>query len=125
MGDRILSHRDLLVWQKSVDTVDLIYTLTEGWPKHEMYGLTSQLRRASVSVPSNIAEGNGRGSIPDYIRFLYLAYGSLMEVDTQIFIGLRRGYIAPEQEAELMSRVSEIGKMMNGLIRSLRKKNNN
>jgi four helix bundle protein len=122
MTDRVLSHRDLKVWQKAVDFVDRVYDMTENFPKHEMYGLTSQVRRASVSVPSNIAEGNGRGTTQDYIRFLYQGYGSLMEVDTQVHIARRRNYITPNDESGLIEQLSEIGRMLNGLISSLERR---
>jgi len=122
MRSNVLSHRDLKVWQKAIDLLDRIYDVTSEWPKHELYGLTSQIRRAGVSVPSNIAEGNGRLTTPDYIRFLYLSYGSLMEVDTQVFIARRRAYLTAEVETDLTARVSEVGRMLNGLIKSLRKR---
>lgn len=124
MSKPILSHRDLTVWQKAIDLVDKIYDFTDSFPRHEQYGLTSQLRRAVVSVPSNIAEGNGRRTTPDYIRFLHHSYGSLMEVDTQVHIATRRSYIAPNDESRIIELLSEIGRMVNGLINSLERRIN-
>ena len=86
----IKSFRDLMVWQKSMQLVTDLYRLTSDFPKTESYGLTSQLRRAAVSVPSNIAEGYGRHSTSDYIRFLQIAIGSLYELQTQVEIGVHK-----------------------------------
>lgn len=122
MSNKILSHRDLLVWQKSVDLVDLLYEMTDSFPKHELYGMSSQLRRAGVSVPSNIAEGNGRGTTQDYIRFLFTSYGSLMEVDTHVHLAQHRNYIRQGDEDRVIERLSEIGRMLNGLINSLERR---
>ena len=120
MTEKIYSHRDLKVWQKSLDLVDMVYAATEAWPKHELYGLTAQLRRAAVSIPSNIAEGNGRSSTADYLRFLDVSFGSLMEVDTQVEIARRRDYVSAVQQEQISTLVVEVGKMINGLRRSLR-----
>lgn len=87
------SYRNLVVWQKSVDIVVEVYRLTEKFPKEEIYGLTSQMRRASVSIPSNIAEGSRRGSKKDFKNFILIAYGSGSELETQIEISLRLGFI--------------------------------
>ena len=83
------SYRDLLVWQKALELTVLIYRLSEGFPRTEIYGLTSQIRRASVSVPSNIAEGYGRGSRKEYLQFLFVAQGSLKELETQTILSQR------------------------------------
>lgn len=122
MGDRILSHRDLLVWQKAVELVNTVYDMADSFPRHEIYGLGAQVRRAGVSVPSNIAEGNGRRTTSDYIRFLYQSYGSLMEVDTQVHIAKNRRYITPNDEDTVIERLSEVGRMINGLINSLNRR---
>lgn len=122
MAGKIFSHRDLVVWQKAVSFVDRVYDMTEAFPKHELYGLSSQVRRASVSVPSNIAEGNGRGTTQDYIRSLNTSYGSLMEVDTQMHVAMRRSYITANDEAGLTEQLSEIARMLNGLISSLERR---
>src|SRR5690606_6814370 len=122
MSNKILSHRDLRVWQKSVDLVDLLYEMTDSFPKHELYGMPSQLRRAGVSVPSNSAEGNGRGTTQDYIRFLFPSYGSLMEVDTHVHLAQHRNYITLGDEDRVIERLSEIVRMLNGLINSLERR---
>jgi four helix bundle protein len=90
--DKIKSHKDLKVWQESMDLVIQIYKLVENFPKHEVYGLSSQIRRASISIPSNIAEGAGRKGGKEFTRFLYIALGSLSEVETQLEISQRLNY---------------------------------
>jgi four helix bundle protein len=116
------SYRDLLVWQKAVELAVLIYRLTEGFPKREIYGLASQIRRAGVSVPSNIAEGYGRGSRKEYLRFLSIAQGSLKELETQTILAQRLGYATVSQAERILSDSEIVGKMLGGLIRSLRVK---
>ena len=86
----IRSFRDLLVWQKAMDLADSVYDVTAVFPKEEVYGMVSQLRRAAVSIPSNIAEGQGRNSTGEFLHFLGIAFGSLCEVETQIELSLRR-----------------------------------
>ena len=86
------NYRELIAWQKAMDLADAVYAMTESWPKHELYGLVSQIRRAAVSVPSNIAEGHGNDTPAAFVRFLRLAYGSLLEVETQTLLAGRRGY---------------------------------
>lgn len=93
MNKKIRNHKDLKVWKKSVDLVDNIYRITESFPNKEIYGLTNQLRRSAVSIPSNIAEGAARGSKKEFIQFLYIALGSLAEVETQMIIASRLGYL--------------------------------
>src|SRR6266851_2121186 len=116
------SYRDLLVWQKALDLTILIYRLSEGFPKSEIYGLTSQVRRASVSVPSNIAEGYGRGGRREYIQFLSVAQGSLKELETQTILAHRLGYASQQKADELLRESDTIGKMLASLIRSLKVK---
>ncbi|WP_111308739.1 four helix bundle protein [Confluentibacter sediminis] len=115
--DKIKSHKDLKVWQESMDFVVLIYVITEDFPSKEAYGLTSQLRKASVSIPSNIAEGAGRKGGKEYSRFLYIALGSLSEVETQIEISYRLGYI--KEVEEVNTRIYFIRNMLSNLIKSL------
>lgn len=93
-----------------------IYVLTKNFPKEEMYGLTNQIRRAAISIPSNIAEGAARQSNKEYIQFLYISLGSLMEMDTQLIIALNLEYIEFKKYEELKIDIEEIGKMLNGLI---------
>ncbi len=112
-------HQDLIVWQKSMDLVVEIYRLTRTFPKSETYGLASQLQRAAVSIPSNIAEGEALKQTQAYMRHLAIASGSLAEVETQIEIARRLGYLVVGREPQ-MRRVNEIGRLLTGLRRSLR-----
>ncbi len=98
-----------------------VYKMAEGFPKAELFGLSSQLRRAIVSVPSNIAEGQGRDSTKEFIRHLSIAYGSLMEAETQIQIAANLLYITQKDADRLVEQAAEVGRLMNGLSRSLRK----
>ncbi len=122
MGVQIKSFRDLVVWQKAMDLVELIYSITKQFPSDERYALTSQLRRASVSVPSNIAEGYGRHSTLDYIRFLQIALGSLNEVQTQLELGCRLGFVGKDAVIDAFSLCTEIEKMLVALVMKLRSK---
>ena len=108
-------HRDLIVWQKAMTLVTDIYRACRDFPKDELYGLTAQLRRAAVSVPSNLAEGHGRNSRKEFRQFIGQARGSLTEMETQIEIARNLGYLSPPSEAELLLRVSAVGRMLNGL----------
>jgi four helix bundle protein len=114
------SHRDLLAWKKAMELVTDVYECTANFPARETYGLTSQLRRAAVSVPSNIAEGKGRLSKKEYLQYLSRARGSLHEVDTQLEIGCNLTYLPPETLAMIKLKSSETGRLLNGLIRSVR-----
>ena len=116
---KIKSHRDLIVWQKSMDLVVLVYKATEGFPRHELYGLTSQMRRSAVSIPSNIAEGQGRATPGEFRQFLCHARGSLYELRTQWKIAERLGFINAGAYRDLISRTDEVGKLLHGLLRSL------
>ena len=118
----IRSYRDLIVWQKAVSLVTDVYKLTTAFPCEEMYGLTSQLRRAAVSVPSNIAEGHGRATKGEYIQFLCHARGSLCEVETQMIISQHLGYVSQEKGEQVIARSKEVGRILNGLIASLQPK---
>ena len=113
------SYEDLLVWQKSMDLVEEIYSMTKNFPSEELYGLTSQLRGAVVSIPLNIAEGQGKRTGKDFARFLFISRGSAYEVDVILQICLRLGYIGDGECRELKERIVEIGKMLSGLIKSL------
>lgn len=119
MERKINSFRDLKVWQKSMELVTEVYKQTKTYPAEELYGLTSQIRRSAVSVPSNIAEGYGRRSTGDYTRFLQISIGSLYELDTQLEISYNLGYLSNESFGVLNSSCSEIGKMLNGLINKI------
>ena len=119
---QVKSYQDLIVWQKAIAFVAQIYAITAQFPKHEIYGLTSQLRRAAVSIPSNIAEGHGRATRGEYNQFLCHARGSLCEVQTQIVIAHRLAYIADGQTRGLTAAANELGRMLNGLITSIQQK---
>ena len=121
-GRAIRSHRDLIVWQKAMDLVVSVYRETEAFPKTEIYGLTSQVRRAAVSVPANIAEGQGRRLAGEYIQFLAHARGSLLEVDTHLEIASRLGFVSPTTYSNLTDQLQEVRKLLNGLLRSLENK---
>ena len=114
------SYRDLRVWQRAMDLVVSVYRATQEFPQEELYGLTSQMRRASVSIPSNIAEGKGRSTDRDRALFFCHARGSLLELETQILIAQRLLYL-PLLRAEALIKIStELGRMLNSLIQSIR-----
>src|SRR6266542_2536034 len=115
----IQTYRDLTVWQKSMDLVAEIYRLTKLFPQDELFGLTSQIRRAAVSVPANIAEGYGRIHRKEYLHHLSIARGSLMEVETHLQIAVRLSYLSREQVVPSWGLAQEVGRLLNGLIRSL------
>ena len=118
----IRGYRDLVVWQKSMELAQRIYETTGAFPREEVFGLSCQLRRASVSVPSNIAEGRSRRSTRDFLNYLSIAYGSLAEIETQITLSRRLGYVSVEQEDSFLTLCGEIGRMLNGLSGSLRER---
>src|SRR5213596_4151136 len=118
----VRGYRDLIVWQDSMDLVVAIYRITATFPKDERFSLVDQLRRAAVSVPSNIAEGHGRSRTGDYLRFLSVAVGSLMEIETQVQIATRLGYIPEEQQTGLLESSAVLARMLAGLIRALRRR---
>ncbi|MGB7591362.1 MAG: four helix bundle protein [Terriglobia bacterium] len=111
-------HKELIVWQKAMDLVVAVYKLTKSFPKTEVYGLASQMQRAVVSVPSNIAEGHGLKQTQAYARHLAIANGSLTELETQLEIARRLGYLTAENES-VISQAGEVGRMLAGLRRSL------
>ena len=115
----IKSYRDLNVWQKSIDLVEEIYKLSQEFPREELYGLTSQLRRSAVSVPSNIAEGQERRKSGDYKRFLHIALGSLAEAHTQLIIANRLNYLQKEELVKLEDHIGQIQRMTHSLIKNL------
>jgi four helix bundle protein len=115
------NYADLIVWQKAMTLVTEIYRITMKLPKDEFFGLTSQLRRAAVSIPSNIAEGQGRLSKGEFRLFLGNARGSLSELETQIIICKNLDYIAEPEAARLLEMASEVGRILNGLIASMKK----
>jgi|HubBroStandDraft_6_1064221.scaffolds.fasta_scaffold1291504_1 four helix bundle protein len=116
---RVNSYRQLIAWQKAIDLVTSIYDVTRNFPPSELYGLVSQLRRSAVSVPSNIAEGQGRATKGEFIQFLCHARGSLFELETQTVIARKLGYISSEVEEHLAAKATEVARILNGLLTSL------
>ena len=113
------THKDLIAWQKSLAFVTGIYEITRSYPKDEMYGLINQLRRAAVSVPSNIAEGHIRQHRTEFRQFLSVALGSLAELETQVVISRELNYISTEKSQNLIEQMGSPGKMTRGLIKKL------
>ena len=120
MPPQLKSYRDLLIWKKGIDLVVLAYRGTEAFPKSEIYGLTSQIRRAATSIPANIAEGYGRGSRKDYAQFLFIAQGSLKELETHFIVSEKLAYLTSAQAELLLSHTDELGRMLGALIRQLK-----
>ena len=117
-----MNHKELEVWKRSVDLVLKLYKITEKYPHSENYGLVDQIRRAAVSIPSNIAEGCGRNSDKELIRFLYISIGSLAEVDTQLIISNKLGYLDIDKLDDIADELNIIKKMLLGLIKYLKGK---
>jgi four helix bundle protein len=115
----IRNYRDLIAWQRSMDFVVDVYSATKAFPKEEMYGLTSQLRRSAVSVPSNIAEGQGRRADGAFRNCLSIAHGSLREAETQLILGHRLGFLGAKATDRLLEQAAEIGRLITGLANSL------
>ena len=109
---RVRDYRDLIVWQKGMDLVTEVYRVTRGFPRDELYGLTNQVRRAAVSIPSNIAEGHARESTAEYRHFLSIAQGSRAEVETQLLIAVRLQYATKDAVQTAVSLLTEIQKML-------------
>lgn len=107
-----LSFKDLKIWQKGIELVDIVYEVTSGFPKEEFFGLSVQSRRSAVSIPSNIAEGSQRTSDKEFANFIRIAKGSLAELLTQMIIAKRRRYLQTEQEKRIFDRMNELDKML-------------
>jgi four helix bundle protein len=118
----VQSYRDLIAWQKAIDFAEAVHRATRAFPREEMFGLTSQLRRATVSIASNIAEGQGRGTTRDFVHFLRTSHGSMQEAETQIILAERFGYITSETARHLLNQSAELGRLNYGLIRSLNRR---
>ena len=116
----IKSYKGLIVWQKAMEMVENIYALTQSLPKDELFALTNQIRRAAISVPSNIAEGYGRQSKKEYQQFLSIANGSVCEIETQLLLCVRLGYLTEENTRETFQLLSEIGKMIIAIKQKLK-----
>jgi len=113
-------YKDLIVWQKAMDLVSVLYDATDDFTQRETYSLTDQMRRAAVSIPSNIAEGQAHFSRREFRHFLRHSCGSLAELETQILIAQRRNYLTGPQTAELLKRTHEVGRILSGLLNSLK-----
>jgi len=111
----VKGHRDLVVWQKAMALVTEVYQVSRGFPKDELYGITAQLRRAAVSVPSNLAEGHGRNSRREFHQFVGQARGSLTELETQLEIAANLGYLAQPITCDLLTKAGEVARMLNAL----------
>ena len=116
---KVKNYQELIAWQRAMDLVEEVYKASKSFPREEIYALTSQIRRAAVSIPSNIAEGQGRRTTADFLRHLSIAYGSLREVETQMLIAARLGYSGLERTETVMNRAGEVGRLLNGLMASL------
>jgi four helix bundle protein len=115
----IRSHRDLIAWQKAMDFTVVIYQVTKNFPREELFGLTSQMRRCSASIAANIAEGQGRRTGKEFQQFLMHARGSVCELDTHLELAQRVGYLSQTIYQELRGKLDEVGRILNGLIRSI------
>ena len=115
----VKSYKDLIVWQKAIGLTLMVYKHTTLFPKDEIYGLRQQMRRAAVSIPSNIAEGQCRSTTKDFLHFLAMAHGSLAEVETQVLISQQLSYFTVAQANELFDRINEVGRLISGLKNSL------
>jgi four helix bundle protein len=116
----ITTYRDLEVWNEAMNLTEHVYRLTPSLPQNEQYGLSSQLKRASVSVPSNIAEGHGRKGSKEFLHHLSIARGSLCELETQVILSVRLNFVSKEAGEHVWNQCQTVGKLLNGLIRSLK-----
>ncbi len=116
---KVTNYKEMEVWKKGIEIVNLVYGITLNFPKTEMFGLSSQMNRSAVSIPSNVAEGFVRQYTKEYIQFAYVSLGSCAELDTQLIIAKNRGYVSESEFERLENIICEESKMLNGLIRSL------
>jgi four helix bundle protein len=121
MANEVRSYKDLVAWQKSMDLVTAVYRASQRFPKEEIFGLVSQIRRAAVSIPSNIAEGHARTSKKEFQYFLSNARGSLAELETQLTIAHQLAYIDETGINQLLDRLGEVGRILNGLLAALKR----
>ncbi|MDP3910085.1 MAG: four helix bundle protein [Gemmatimonadales bacterium] len=120
VASKIRSYRDLTVWQRAMDLADMTYEFAKRFPRDERFALTSQVQRAAVSIPSNIAEGHGREHLREYLHHLSIANGSLMELETQVAIALRRGYVDSAEAQRCLDLSGDVGRLLAGLVRALK-----
>jgi four helix bundle protein len=118
----IASYRELIAWQKSISLVTDLYRTTQNFPREEIYGLTSQIRRAAISIPANIAEGQGRLSTGEFKQFLGHARGSLFELESHTIIARNLGFLSESKATEVIGRIHELGRLINGLLNALEKR---
>jgi four helix bundle protein len=116
------SHKDLDVWNRGIDLVTMIYKITNEFPKEEIYSLTNQIRRAAISIPSNIAEGAARNSTKEFIHFLFISLGSVAELETQIYLSVKLNYIESSASSTIQDELIKLRQMILGLIRYLENK---
>ena len=114
--------RNLVAWNRAIDLVVLLYQITDRFPRHELYGLVSQLRRAAVSIPANIAEGNSRFSTPAYLNHVHVALGSLGELRALIEVASRLGFVAEADQPRIYSQLDEVGRLLGGLRAALKRR---
>jgi four helix bundle protein len=119
MGSR-RSHKDLIAWQKAMDLASAVLSSTATFPRCEAFGLAPQMRRAAVSVASNIAEGTARRTTKEFVAFLHFARGSLAELETQVLLSSRAGFLAHDVDSQIQASIEEVGRLINGLLRGLR-----
>lgn len=117
MGAPTRSYRELIVWQRALDLVEVVYEITRQLPPQEQYGITAQLRRAVISIPTNIAEGYGRATQRDFANFLSIARGSLMETEALLLVGERLGYLRSEMSTGAHDRIDEVSRLLSSLRR--------
>ncbi len=118
----ISSYRDLIVWQQAMDLAELCYRMTKSFPREELFGAVTQIRRAAASIAANIAEGNGRENRGEYIQFLRIAQGSLKELETHVLLSQRVGLVSADRAVPILEKCELVGKMLRALIRSLQSK---
>jgi len=116
---KVSSYRDLIVWQKAMDMTESLYRIVKKLPKEETYALSDQMRRAAISIPSNIAEGFGRNSKKEYLQFLYIANGSVSELETQLMLCVRINYLKESEIQSILTLLSEIGKIIMTITKKL------
>ena len=117
----IETFKNLVVWQEAMNLVEMVYLQTKTFPKEEMFGLTSQIRRAAVSIPANIAEGNGRRTRKEYLRFLSIANGSIKELETHLLIAERINLLTKETSKQIQTQLQSVGRLLTALRKSLKK----
>ena len=118
---KVKDYKDLKVWQKGIEIVDKIYSLTDNFPKEELYGLTNQMRRSAISIPSNISEGFVRNHSKEYIQFLYISLGSCAELDTQLVIAQKRNYVGQDKFNELTEDINYEMRMLVSMINAVKR----